>query len=79
MDTKELEALKLLHCSPVDENGGVLVPLFPVVHNHLLCIDHVEGEVVVLAPHGQGSDFLPIGCLVIVGDQAFQSTSWLQT
>ena len=68
MDTKELEALNF---SPIDENGGVLGPLFPVVHNHLLCLDHVEGEVVVLAPHSQDSDLLPIGCLVIVGDQAY--------
>ena len=65
MDTKELEALNLLHCSPVDENGGVLGPLFPVVLNHLLCLDHVEGEVVVLSPHAQVSDLLPIGCLVV--------------
>ena len=50
-------------------NGGVLGPLFPIVHNYHFCLDHVEGEVVVLAPHGQVSD-LPIGCLVIVGDQA---------
>ena len=49
MDTKELEALNLLHCSPVDENGGVLGPLFPVVHNHLLCLDDVDGEVVDLS------------------------------
>ena len=55
MDTKELEALNLLHCSPLDENGGVLGPPFPVVDNHLLCLDQVEGEVVVLAPHGQVS------------------------
>ena len=46
-------------------------PLFPVVHNHLLSLDHIEGEVVVLAPHGQVSDHLPIGCLVVVGDQAY--------
>ena len=71
MDTKELEALNLLHCSPVDENGGVLGLLSPVVHNHLLCLDHFEGEVVVLAPHGQASDLLPIGYLVVVGDQAY--------
>ena len=70
MDTKELEALNLLHYSPVDENGGVLGHPFPVVHIHLLCLDHVEGEVVVLSPHGQVSD-LPIGCLVVVGDQAY--------
>ena len=43
----------------------------PVVHNHLLCLDRVEGEVVGLAPHGQVSDLLPIGCLVVVGDQAY--------
>ena len=63
-------------CSPVDENGGVLCPLFPVVHNHLLCLDHIEGEVVVLAPHGQVSDLLPIGCLV--GDQALLSYACLE-
>ena len=51
----KLEALNLLHCSPVVENGGVLGPLIPVVHNHPVCLDHVEGEVVVLATHGQVS------------------------
>ena len=51
VDTKELEALKLLHYSPIDEIGGVFGPLFPVVHNHIFCLDHVEGEVVVLSPH----------------------------
>ena len=35
------------------------------------CLDHVEGEVVVLAPHGQVSDLLPIGCLIVVGDQTY--------
>ena len=65
-DAKELEALNLLHYSPVDENGGVLGPPFSVVHNHLLRLDHIEGEVVVLAPHGQVSDLLPIGCLIAV-------------
>ena len=71
VDTKELEALNLLHYTPVDENGGGLSPPFPVVHNHLLCLDHVEGEVVVLAAHCPVSDLPPIGCLIIVGDQAY--------
>jgi hypothetical protein len=31
VDTKEFEALNLLHYSPVDENGDVLGPPFPVV------------------------------------------------
>ena len=49
----------------------VLAPLFPVFHNQLLCLADVKGEVVVLAPHCQVSDLLYIGCLVIVGNQAF--------
>ena len=49
----------------------MLGPPFPVVDNHLLCLDPVEGEVVVLAPHGQVSDLLPLGCLIVVGDQAY--------
>ncbi|CDQ91173.1 unnamed protein product [Oncorhynchus mykiss] len=40
--TKELEALNLLHYSPVDQNGGVLGPPFPVVHNHVLCLYHAK-------------------------------------
>ena len=55
----------------MDENGGVLGPPFLVVHNHLLCLDRIEGEVVVLIPHGQVSDLLAIGCLIVVGDQDY--------
>ena len=70
IDTKELEALNLLHYSPVDENV-VFGPPFPVVHNHLLSLDHFEGKIVVLASHSQVSGLIPIGCLVLVGDQAY--------
>ena len=45
-------------------------PPFPVVHSHLLCLYHVEVEVVILAPYSQVSDLLPIDCLIVVGDQA---------
>ena len=69
MDTKELETLDPLHYSLIDFNGGLFGPPFPVVHDHLLCLAHIEGEVVVLAPHGQVSDLLFIDCLVVVGDQ----------
>ena len=59
-----------LHYSPVDVNGGLFGPPFPVVHDQLLCLAHIEEEVVVLAPHCQLSD-LPIGCLIVLGDQAY--------
>ena len=51
VDTKELETLDPLHYSPVDVNGGVFGPPFPVVHDQVLCLAHILGEVVVLASH----------------------------
>ena len=71
MDTKELETLDPLHFRPIDVNGGVFGPLFPIVHNQLLCLAHIEGEVVALAPHCLVSDLLPIGWLIVGGDQAY--------
>ena len=62
MYTKELETLDLLHFSPVDVNGGLFGPPFPIVHDQLLCLADIEGEV---------SDLLPIGWLIVVGDQAY--------
>ena len=51
--------------------GACLASLFISVHDQLLCLTQIEGEVVVLAPHCQVTDVLPIGCLIIVGDQAY--------
>ena len=67
--SKELETLDKLHNSPVNVNGGLFGPPFSAGKDHLLCLAHIEGGVVVLAPHCQVS-YLPIGCLV-VGDQAY--------
>ena len=66
MDTKELQTLKPLHYS-YNVNGGLFGPPFPVVHNQLLCLNHIEGEVVVLAPHGQVSDLPPYSLVIVVG------------
>ena len=44
---------------------------FPVVHNQHLSLIDVEGEVVFPAPHCQVTDILPLGCLIIVVDQAY--------
>ena len=45
---------------PVDVDRGVLPLLFPEVHSHLLCFVDIEG------PH-----LLPVGRLVVVGNQAY--------
>ena len=59
-----------LRFSPVDVNGGLFDPSFPIVHNQLLSLAHIEGEVTVLAPHCQVSDLLPIGCLLLTSAAA---------
>ena len=66
-----LKALNLHHFSPIDVNRGMLRPPIPVVHNQLLCLADTEGKAVVLAPHRKVSDLLPIGCLIVVGGQAY--------
>ena len=75
MDTKELETLDPLHYSPVDVNGGVFGHPFPAVPDHLLCLAHIEGEIIVLAPHCQVSDLLPIGCVIVIVDQTVVSSA----
>ena len=66
MDTEELEALNRFHYSPVDVHGGVLGPPLSVVHDQLLCLADVEGEVVVLVPHCQVPDLLAVGGLIVM-------------
>ena len=52
-------------------DGGMLGPPFPVLHDQLLCLANVEGEVVVLVAHRPVSGLLPVRCLIVVGDQAY--------
>ena len=68
MSTPRNLTLDPLHYSLVDVNGGLFGLPFPVVHDQLLCLDHIEGEGVVLAPHCQFSDLLPMGRIIVVGD-----------
>ena len=62
-----------LDCAAVgdEDTNDTKEPPFSVVQNHLFCLDQVEGEVVILAPHCQVSDLIHIGCLIVVGDEAY--------
>ena len=62
---EELKTFHLLHYCLVNMDGGVLPH---EVHDHLLCL--VEREVVFLTPHSESPLLLPVGCLVVVGNQA---------
>ena len=63
MHAEELEAFNPLHCIPINVIGGALSLLSPVAHVHR--------EVIFLAPLRQGTHLLPVGCLVVVGHQAY--------
>ena len=67
----ELKTFHLLHYCPFDVDRRVLPLLFPEVHNHLLCFVDVECEVIFLTPHSEGPHLLPVGRLVVVGNQAY--------
>jgi hypothetical protein len=66
-------------------NLNVFTTPFPVIHDQLLGLADIEGEVVVLATHSwqhtalathsQFSDLLPVGCLISIGDQAYHVVS----
>ena len=55
--------LKLSTCSTTALLMWLVGPPFPVVHNQLLCLVDVEGDIV---------DLLPVGRLIVVGDQAYR-------
>ena len=44
---------------------------YPIVAGNISYFVDVKGEVIFLAPLHQGPHLLPLGCLVIVGNQAY--------
>ena len=69
--TEELESFHLLRCGPDYVDEGMLPLLSPEVKDQLLNFVDVEREVIFLVALRQGPHLLPVGCLVIVGNQAY--------
>ena len=65
------KSFHLFHCSPVDVDRSVLTLLFSEVYDHLLRFVDIEGKVIYLTPLCQGPHLLPVGCLLVVGNQAY--------
>lgn len=56
---------------PVDVNGVVRATSLPSeVNDELLCLSGVGEQVIVSAPGGQLLYLLPVGCLIVVADDA---------
>jgi hypothetical protein len=68
---EELKTFHPLQYCPVNVDRGLLPLLFPEVHDQLLCFVDIEYEVIFLTPHSEGIHLLPVGRLVIVGNQAY--------
>jgi hypothetical protein len=62
VDNKELEALNMLHYSPVDENRGVLSFVLITLREKLISWHHTARSL---------TSSLQAGCLIVVGDQAY--------
>ncbi len=73
VNTEELKAVNPLHRCLVDgdSDGCVFSALSPEIHQQLLGLIDVEGEVVLLTPFSQGTHLLSVGHLIVVGDQAY--------
>ena len=71
VDPQELEAGDTLDLNSLDLDGSVCVSIgSPEVHDDLLGLLCVYGQVVISAPGCQVLDLLPVGCLIVVGDEA---------
>ena len=68
---RNLKLLTLSAAGSVAVDGGVLSLLSSVVHDQLLHFVDMEGEVIFLARLRQGPHLLPVGRLIVVGNQAY--------
>ncbi len=70
---QEFSAADSLHSRAVDGQWGVVNRVPPEVHHNLLCLPHIEGQVVCTTPFNQLCHFLSVWCFIIVADEAYHS------
>ncbi len=62
-----------LHSRAVDGQWGWFNRVPPEVHHNLLCLTHIEGQVVCTTPFNQLCHFLSVGCFIVVADETYHS------
>ncbi len=62
-----------LHIRAVNGQWEVVNGVSPEVHHNLLCLTHIEGQVVCTTPFSQLCHFLFVGCFIVVADEAYHS------
>ncbi len=66
MYTQELGAAHSLHGRTIDGQRSMQRVHFPEVNDNLLCLLHIQIEIVVTAPPGQAAHLAPVVCLISV-------------
>ncbi len=72
MHPQEFSAADSLHSRAVDGQWGVVsgVPP-PEVHHNLLCLLHIEGQIVSATPFSQLCHFLSVVHFIVVADETY--------
>ncbi len=73
MHPQEFCAADSLHSRDVDGQWGVVNRVPPEVHHNLLCLTHIEGQVVCTTPFNQLCHFLSVVRFIFVADEAYHS------
>ncbi len=73
MYTQELGAAHSLHGRTIDGQRSMQRVHSPEVNNNLLCLLHIQREIVVTAPPGQAAHLAPVVCLISVADETHHS------
>ncbi len=67
--TQELGAAHSLHSRTVDGQRSMLSVHSTEVNNNLLCLLHIQREIVDTAPPGQVAHLAPVVCLISVANE----------
>ncbi len=52
-------------------SGGVVTRVSPLVHHNLLCLPHIEGQVVSTTPFSQLCHFISVVHFIVVADEIY--------
>ncbi len=75
MHPQEFSAADSLHSRTVDGQWGVVNGVSPEVHHNLLCLLHIEGQIVNATPLSQLCHFLSVVRFIVVADETYHCVS----
>ncbi len=71
MHPQEFSAADSLHSRAVDGQWGVVNGVSPEVQHNLLCLPHIEGQIVSATPFSQLCHFLSVVRFIFVADETY--------